>query len=191
MDPTSEESAPPDTTRERKRALRALKRRMARAILLRWRSGILNRAGERHAATYAALVDPETDPEAAFWLGFFHWLRCHARPRDPDSEDLAKALKLFALVYEHDPDRVPSSLRHYYGRQQREAETARALADHVGDPLTPAAAIDKYRAALAATPEDDPRYAERLTNLGKALADLFEDASHTTPGSHPSHDPGE
>jgi hypothetical protein len=141
---------------------------------------ILAADAERDRAALAAISVPEDEIVAGYWLAMFHWLRHKAAPSVTDRHDLKAALELFAWVYRNNPDNVPSVLHHWYAPDGQDAEAIDSSHEDGGPPMS---AIDELfirRAILAAARSDHPRYAEFVSDLGKAVVSAFEGAG---PGS--------
>lgn len=152
-------------------------------------SEVLAPAAARAAeALRAAVLDPATDLAVTHALGRYHWLRHQALPEGRNQDDLDAAVQYLAPIYLADLEAVPEPVR-------RLIEDEAAQGPAVGADATVVTrcaiivfagykrtlqrelldrSIVLFRAALAATPEDHPKYAGRLNNLGHALLALFE-----------------
>ena len=137
------------------------------------------RAAARDAAALAKAADPETDVEAAYLLGSFHWYR-HQTTFDDDIHPnaLGPAIRPFAIAYQADPDFVPDTLHEYFAQALAEGKLPlnanaqayrgrRLLArfEGTGDLRALTGSVEHFRCALAATAEGSPERSGRLGNL--------------------------
>lgn len=137
------------------------------------------RAAAQDAAALWQTADPETDIEAAYLLGTFHWYR-HQTTLDDDipPTEYEPAVAPLAIAYQADPELVPDPLHDFFARALAEgklrlnanAQTYRAgqllgQYERTGLLATLAGAVEHFRCALAATSQDSPERSGRLSNL--------------------------
>jgi CHAT domain-containing protein len=172
-----------------KKALKAVRTRVIRAMTEQNPAGLLTKEAEREAASLADVIIPENDHKAAFWLGMFHWLRYGALPAGTDRKEFVAAADLLAWVYAKDPEVVPAALRRRYEQDQDDIDADDALAEMIdrgldlvrayradGELSSLTEAVSSFRAAVAATSPGHADHAMCLSNLGSALRML---AGHT------------
>jgi tetratricopeptide (TPR) repeat protein len=147
---------------------------------------ILEPEAERAAVGLAAVIEPETDLEAARVLGSYHWLRSQLLAQRGDMGDLDAVLRFMLPVYWADPDLVPEPLRTAFRmdpglaplvREGPEALGRRASAmvfafGRSGELQDLRTAATYFRAAVARTPHGHRDRLVRLSDLGVCLRDL-------------------
>ncbi|WP_347605470.1 hypothetical protein [Acrocarpospora sp. B8E8] len=124
----------------------------------------------------ATLAEPADDVDAAYTLGWFHWLRYEHLPEGKDRDDLNAAVTFFGPVFSADPTRVPDDLRAYFLRQEASIERALDRAAELldihqldGDLAGIEEATALLRQIVAETAPQHRHYADRLSDLGTAL----------------------
>ena len=137
------------------------------------------RAAARDAAALGRAADPDTDVEAAYLLGSFHWYR-HQTTFDDDIHPNAfgPAITPLAIAYQADPDFVPDTLHEYFAHALAEgklplnanAQTYRgrrllARFESTRDLQALTESVGHFRRALAATAENSQERSGRLGNL--------------------------
>ena len=134
-----------------------------------------------------AAPDPEGDLEAAYVLGWYHWMRYEELPSDQGGKDLGEAAQYLAPVYRASPELVPEALREYFDDHADEGPwastnldsvTSRAIRvmaayERTGQQDLLLQSIALFEAVVDAMPADDPSPVY-LSNLANALHTLFE-----------------
>lgn len=170
---------------DRLAALAALQQCLDRCV--RDPLGILEPEAERAAVGLTAVVEPESDLEAARILGSYHWLRSQVLAQRGGMGDLDAVLRFMLPVYWADPDLVPEPLRTAFRmeaglaplvREGPEALGRRASAmvfafDRSGELQDLRTAATYFRAAVARTPHGHRDRLVRLSDLGVCLRDLY------------------
>ena len=129
------------------------------------------------------------DVEAMHVLAAVHWYRYHLLPEGQDQDDLQAALSWYGELLQAAPDLVPDPVRAAFTRTDTPpggtgddvaAEaTNRAIAqireyERTGNTRHLHAAVERFRAAVRATPTGDPNRPRRLSNLAAALRSRYE-----------------
>ena len=137
------------------------------------------RAAARDAAALGEVADLETDIDAAYLLGSFHWYR-HQTTFDDDIHptEYEPAITPLAIAYQANPELVPDTLYEYFAEAlaggklplNANAQTYRggqllAEFESTGILSVLVASVEHLRSALAATAEDSPELSGRLSNL--------------------------
>lgn len=135
------------------------------------------------AALLETVADPAADLEVAHAAGWLHWVRYLVLDPGDDEQDLETALALFAPVYRAFPEEVPDQVRAYFD-EDTPPHDPEALANRAftllqetlrtGDDGVLDTAIDLFRQAGAATPDDHPDRAAILSQLRFGLDIRFE-----------------
>ncbi|MET9730755.1 CHAT domain-containing protein [Streptomyces sp. NPDC006458] len=141
-------------------------------------------AAERAAAALAAATDPAADPEAAYVLGWFHWLRFETSDEEDERAELVEGVRLLAPVYDAAPETMPDLLHLILKGGPRDGVTGEAALE-LGLAVTLAyehgrhfpllnRAVTLFRSAVAGPFENPLDRAMALNNLGHALRMLHE-----------------
>ncbi|MFX0577143.1 CHAT domain-containing protein [Nocardia nepalensis] len=168
---------------DRDAALAAVRYRIEDAATRGDASELLSVAATNDAAALAAHCDLDTDVEAAYALGWFHWLPTEIGGTALlSSDELAVVVRYFAVVYDQDPDAVPDAIRRGLEDanpprvraldQRAEALYGQYLESHDMEVLREA--VDSARQAVAATPTDDLFSPGRLSTLSTLLLALSD-----------------
>ena len=166
-------------------ALAALQRRLQQAMNDKSAGGLLSDQAMKEAAILARVAGSGADLQASHALGLFHWYRYQVLPAGEDQADYDAAVRCLYSVYQVQPQAVPERLHALFDQAvtgiagAAQAATGRATALFRAYQLSGqlpllVQAVDAFRDALRATPEDDPGRGGYLSNLGTALRTLFE-----------------
>ena len=150
------------------------------------------------------LRDDDGDLNARYLLGWLHWYRYQALPEGQDRADLVAAIEALAPCSIAGAGELPTALRPVLADHAVPVATelmrdARILAE----PELTAARADLWQRIVAATPNDHPGRAARLSNMGIAIQAKFkqtralldadaaisaaQEAVEATPAEHPDH----
>jgi hypothetical protein len=114
--------------------------------------------------------DEEVDLEGTYLLAWLHLYRYYALPAGEDQQEYETAVRLFAQYFVAGRDDIPESLLPVVVR--RAAATGTKLineAEGSPDPRIASTAAGLWRRVVAATADDDPARASRLSSMGHAL----------------------
>ncbi|MFJ3085991.1 CHAT domain-containing protein [Streptomyces sp. NPDC086838] len=148
---------------------------------------ILDPEAARTASVLLASIEPETDLDAYFVLGFYHWMRSQLLDQQAGLDDMDAVLRFMLPVFWADPERVPEPLRTLFrthpglaplafpqpGVLQRHAEAMVDAFDRSDDVQNLRSAATYFRAAAVRTPPGHPDRLTRLSDLGVCLRDLY------------------
>ncbi|WP_079423472.1 CHAT domain-containing protein [Streptomyces katrae] len=115
------------------------------------------------------------DTEAAYVLGWFHWLRYQALPEGEDEEDFAAAHDAFGLCFVLGVAGLPEIMLPNLAKAAvPDATELLERSQFSPDPGVLSHAVRLWQRIVQATPADHPYRADRLFNLGIALEDRYE-----------------
>ncbi|MER7199909.1 MULTISPECIES: CHAT domain-containing protein [unclassified Streptomyces] len=148
---------------------------------------ILEPEAERTASLLLAAIEPETDTDAYFVLGFYHWMRSQLLDQRAGLDDMDAVLRFMLPVFWADPELVPEPLRKAFrthpglaplaiGKPEVLQRHAEAMVDAFGrsaDLQNLRSAATYFRAAVVRTPLGHPDRLTRLNDLGVCLRDLY------------------
>ncbi len=161
--------------------LTTVRNRIDRYVATSDSSVVLESAAVSEAVALVRIAGgPFSDPDTSYALAWLHWCRFLSLPDGKGHDDLAAAITLFTGVLRFWPDaRVPAEVREDVGGGA--ALMAAALAEQgstllmtsrrIDDPAAFDAAVDRFRQAVAAAPEDHPVRLDALGRLASALGE--------------------
>lgn len=145
---------------------------------------------DRDAVELAAQTDLDTDVDAPFMLGMFHWLRFQMSHPGSADDELAMAARFLAPVYRVWPERVPEDLHHLCAavpavewtdekliEVSQKAFEASNDYERTGNPLLAQYAVRMFRTVINARGPAHPDYPRLLADLAIALLQLFQETA--------------
>jgi tetratricopeptide (TPR) repeat protein len=163
----------------------ALMNRVIRASTEQRSDLLFSAEADRDAVELAGHVDLDTDIDATFMLGMFHWLRYQASPSGPPG-DYAMSARFFTPIYRVWPDRVPTQLHPLCAASttvwtddslnsvaNKALDASRAY-ERTGHPMLAQYAVQMFRIVVDARGPEYTEYPKLLGDLAIALVQLSE-----------------